>query len=1456
MPYLKTYLSVLLCSLAFITLYAQEIPYTKTALDLNEEPHASRYIRQQVEVEDGSFIVFCDNALPPAHRSVVSYFDGQNLEDFFSTNIPVEISGTGDGRLFVNKAGLTSLDTIDLLLIDHAAGTIDSVLSFINYYPLADFFFQDDQLFVYHTTTGLVAITLAGDTTVIDPPLVESTCIGCIPKFTVHQPFSDRVLFTKDSSTYVTDGTVQGTAIFYEGWFETPIYLGSQLLQFHREDGLLAYDEMNNQWISLTNQFAESEVFGDFRFIRNGQLYFLASSATTGLEIFKTDGTEAGTEIAFELVPGAADGVVSSGNFRPSVMGERMLITRADPSSVRDLFVTDGTPEGTSLMYSSTEDQPDTRILSFRFFHFQGNTTSLLATAHYDDTALGFTYALTRFNPAEGESAETILESEPVNPGVFNDIYSVNDRCILEWPATNGDHELAAYYSYGPMGSTDSVHLGHYPSRTINTFSAHDRIYLSFFEENNSPDQISWYSTDGAGEQLVPAFSTYRRDISCSTATDDLIFFEQGGIQYAYVFKKNEGTIIYRIGEDGTATVANNQEFTDGIDINWVSGYDGKLFFGVRTEEGTDIYSSDGTNTGSRLLLNIERDNHTSQGIGTLGDKSYFWASNHDAPELIEFGPGEDDYRLLTGVNDLLAGSSAPSSDISYTKPVMNGNFIYFLRSAEGNIFGFSDTVQLVRYDLTTEQAEIIFVDSSPDDQGSLTHISKELLLEKNDTLFFTYSYAFDDYKNYSLPLIVDDPAPILLAHVNAGASRLIASDSAVYLVKLDNEVISLKKAGLPDAEELLFPEVPVAIVELPNQILVQTYRGGLHVVDRSTNAITVILENSTEIRGLHLLPDGNEALFVTSMSEVYLTDGTVLGTYSLGTLELGGSDFSWWSRYDGVQNFGRYVAIMGKGGTLNIIDPANGRIQPVPLYSQYDSDFIQMAVVGNRLYFYDYEFTVGQEIFYLTISEEDFLRGSAYQDDNANGVRDFNEPPLRGVRITNGTGGQAYTNTDGEFTLPANAGSDYSVSSDPLNCFEPTGSTIYDLTFSPNSTYDITFGFRPTAGVAGVRVNTDASPLRCGFTVPVWVTVTNDGCQTVTGTLAVAIPDGASYDSAETEPVNITADSVFFEFGTLAVGTQISFRLLLTMPDEEQAGEPVSIVSVATASLGLDEVRIGSDTYTENLRCAIDPNDKQVSPSRQEPSGSNYTQTDETLRYRIRFQNTGNDTAFTVRIEDWLSTDLDWETFKPLSSSHSFTANVNESGLAVFLFENILLPDSMTNQTLSNGFVTFEIRARRGLNDFSTVSNTAGIFFDFNQPVITNTVTSTFVEFLDADDDGFNFYAECDETNPDINPAAEEIPGNDIDENCDGILSGTQDVSLLDRLSVYPNPTDGWLQITYDRSDLLHGELYEATGRQLQTFSFRNTHRLDLAHLASGIYLVRLYDSAQGNALHRIIVR
>lgn len=134
----------------------------------------------------------------------------------------------------------------------------------------------------------------------------------------------------------------------------------------------------------------------------------------------------------------------------------------------------------------------------------------------------------------------------------------------------------------------------------------------------------------------------------------------------------------------------------------------------------------------------------------------------------------------------------------------------------------------------------------------------------------------------------------------------------------------------------------------------------------------------------------------------------------------------------------------------------------------------------------------------------------------------------------------------------------------------------------------------------------------------------------------------------------------------------------------------------------------------------SYDPNDKQGAPIGWGPQHG--ISKESRLTYRIRFQNTGNDTAFKVVLVDTLPQELDISTLLIEGASHPFSWQLTGVGRPVlnFSFDPIELPDSTTNVLASQGFVQFSINPYDTLAEGSRIENFAEIFFDYNPPIIT----------------------------------------------------------------------------------------------------------------------------------------
>ncbi len=139
----------------------------------------------------------------------------------------------------------------------------------------------------------------------------------------------------------------------------------------------------------------------------------------------------------------------------------------------------------------------------------------------------------------------------------------------------------------------------------------------------------------------------------------------------------------------------------------------------------------------------------------------------------------------------------------------------------------------------------------------------------------------------------------------------------------------------------------------------------------------------------------------------------------------------------------------------------------------------------------------------------------------------------------------------------------------------------------------------------------------------------------------------------------------------------------------------------------------------------SYDPNDKTGFPLGY--GNKHNIDQNQDLTYKIRFQNTGNDTAFVVVIRDTIDIRyLDMESIEFGASSHAYKPMLYDKNIVQFTFNPIFLPDSFRNEAASNGFVQFRIKQKKDVPIGTKIENSAGIYFDYNAPIITNLATHT----------------------------------------------------------------------------------------------------------------------------------
>jgi hypothetical protein len=135
------------------------------------------------------------------------------------------------------------------------------------------------------------------------------------------------------------------------------------------------------------------------------------------------------------------------------------------------------------------------------------------------------------------------------------------------------------------------------------------------------------------------------------------------------------------------------------------------------------------------------------------------------------------------------------------------------------------------------------------------------------------------------------------------------------------------------------------------------------------------------------------------------------------------------------------------------------------------------------------------------------------------------------------------------------------------------------------------------------------------------------------------------------------------------------------------------------------------------------------------------------------------------------------------------------------FDFPNIMLPDS-SHHEFCKGMATFTIRAKSTLTPGTTIANRAGIYFDINEVVMTNTVYS----------------------NIPLTASLNSVSGR---------------ASLVE---VFPNPVRDVLNINMAEGAFSNIAIYNIVGQQMLEMPAVRPAKIDVSKLPTGIYYVRLH--------------
>lgn len=515
------------------------------------------------------------------------------------------------------------------------------------------------------------------DGTAIGTKLVQNIGPGADSGFRKWMTSRDGVAYfeaetpTEGQELWRTDGTVEGTRLVADIWVGAD---GSQpTLRDHgwlpdgrlvfiafrdAENVLLAFDPSDGTFETLRVVDLESNVLRE----AIGVVFFTTKDTEHGWELWKTDGTEAGTVFVKDINPEALD--ASPGSVLAH--GGKAYFAATDVGHGRELWVTDGTESGTHLVrdvYPGTADSNPYQITSSGpYLYFAANGEDVGVEIWRTDGSEEGTILLRNINLGQTNS----------NP------YSLIDLGgSLVFGATSSESGIELWGSDGtPAGTRLIKDILRGPSLepSGNPFRLTRHGASIYFHATTLENGVELWRTDGTSEGTTlvsDIWKEIRPNPSSSphnlTAVDGTLFF--------VARDSDHGNELWRTVDapDRVQMVKDIFPRSAGSDPHHLTAVGPILYFGADDgTNGDELWCSDGTEAGTRLVQDYAptQANSSPKELTMYKNTLYFVAWNErDGEELLKV---ED-----MGIHRVMDINPGPASS-SPRDLIVVGNVLYF----------------------------------------------------------------------------------------------------------------------------------------------------------------------------------------------------------------------------------------------------------------------------------------------------------------------------------------------------------------------------------------------------------------------------------------------------------------------------------------------------------------------------------------------------------------------------------------------------------------------------------------------------------------------------------------------------------------------------------------------------------------------------------------------------------
>jgi|JI61114C2RNA_FD_contig_71_1829646_length_2940_multi_2_in_0_out_0_1 hypothetical protein len=493
------------------------------------------------------------------------------------------------------------------------------------------------------------------------------------------------------------------------------------------------------------------------------------------------------------------------------------------------------------------------------------------------------------------------------------------------------------------------------------------------------------------------------------------------------------------------------------------------------------------------------------------------------------------------------------------------------------------------------------------------------------------------------------------------------------------------------------------------------------------------------------------------------------------------------------------------------------------------DFDYLgnDLTVHGDRQTFICGSFLSHQGLLLNKVGELKFgtalIAGKVFKDNNQNCSQDFGEESLQGalVKLTP-ENVYAISDYNGRYYFPVDSNTKiHGVELQVPKYHVPTCDGFKATKhFNKLTLAGLDFGIMPNGNHTDAEVSIQDFTgwrARQGFDEKYKLCAVNNGTVEITSGKLVLKTDERILNWVFSETPSVMKLNTYeWNLRNLKAGEKQCIDIVATISMELALSSKVLFdAKVYTTDVQDEDLSDNQDLLTQTVVAGIDPNDKK-------------TQQDfwiapltPKLDYKIRFQNMGSDTAYDVYVTDTIDPNLyiDKEgvrfefSVEPKFTSESWIlSNGNYRYKFAWRFNDIKLPDDKTNEPASHGFINYSLKVRPEAKVGTLLRNRAFIYFDFQEPILTNTAV-----------------------------------------NLISLNTGVKHVNALNQLSIHPNPAKDLLNISNPFEKEIRVSIINTLGQTVrsETIPADETLSIQTAGMAKGLYLIQ----AEGYAPVKVVL-